>query len=251
MPLLQISNLSKEFLGVKALSQVNITVEQGELVGLIGPNGSGKTTLFNCITGFLPVSAGQVFLDGREITSQSTYQVSLSGITRTFQQIRVFSKLSVLDNLLLGAQQHQGELIASTLVNAPRVRVLEEEILERALDILEWGGLSHLREEHAMNLSYGQQKILSFLSALMPTPQLILLDEPAAAVNPNVVKDMRERILELNRQGQSFIVVEHNIEFIMGMCSRLIVLDNGEVIAEGSPEKVVSDPRVVEAYFGT
>lgn len=234
-----------------ALDEVDIKVEYGELIGLIGPNGSGKTTFFNCISGFLKPSAGQVLFKGKEITNLSPDRVALHGMTRTFQQIHVFAKLSVVENLLLSAQQHQGEYILASLVQTARIRSLESEIFDRAHELLDWGGLGHLKEEMAINLSYGQQKILSFLTTLMPKPELILLDEPAAAVNPIIVENMKDRIRELNREGQSFIVVEHNVEFIMDICSWIVVLDHGQKIAEGTPDEIAENPKVLEAYFGT
>ena len=249
--LLEASGISKEFDGVKALDEVDIKVEPGELLGLIGPNGSGKTTFFNCISGFLKPTAGRTMFKGQEITNLSPDRVALHGMTRTFQQIHVFAKLSVVENLLLSAQQHQGEYILASLVQTARIRSLEGEIFDRAHELLDWGGLGHLKEERAINLSYGQQKILSFLTTLMPKPELILLDEPAAAVNPNIVESMKDRIRELNREGQSFIVVEHNVEFIMDICSRIVVLDHGQIIAEGTPAEIAENQKVLDAYFGT
>jgi neutral amino acid transport system ATP-binding protein len=250
MALLETHALTKDFIGLKALNSVDIEIQQGELVGLIGPNGSGKTTLFNCITGFLRPTSGKVFFKEKDITSLEPHEISLRGISRTFQQIHVFSNLSILGNLMLAAQQHQGDLILSALLGTSRVRSFEKEIFERARELLEWGGLHRLKDEYAANLSYGQQKILAFLTTLMSKPELILLDEPAAAVNPTIIQGMKKRICDLNQRGQSFLVVEHNMEFVMEICSRVVVLDYGEKIFEGTPSEVVNHPKVLEAYFG-
>jgi ABC-type branched-subunit amino acid transport system ATPase component len=176
----QCVDLTKDFLGLTAINRVSLQVHPGELVGLIGPNGSGKTTLFNCLTGFLKPTAGRVLWKGQDITHLPPHEIALRGITRTFQQIHVFRKLTTLENLVLAVQQHQGERIIPSILRTPSIRQLERETLERAHELLKFADMSHVKDEKAGNLSYGQQKILSFLTTLMPSPSLVLLDEPGA-----------------------------------------------------------------------
>ena len=248
--LLRTEGLTKDFIGLRAVDEVSIELRQGELVGLIGPNGSGKTTLFNCLTGFLEPTKGRVFFKDEEITNLPPHEVTLKGLTRTFQQIHVFQDLTVTENLLLALQQHQGERILPSILNMPTIRRLERESREKALEMLEFGDLIHLRDEKAGNLSYGQQKILSFLTTLMPSPSLILLDEPTAAVNPTLINRFMDQIRELHQNGLSFLIIEHNMEFIMQIAERIIVLNYGELISEGTGDQVRNDPAVMEAYFG-
>ena len=250
MALLEVRGLSKHFLGVTAVDRVDLTVEPGELVSLIGPNGSGKTTLFNCVTGYLAADSGRVLFRGRDLTSAPPHRVARLGVGRTFQQVSVFPRLSALDNLLVFLQQHQEERVLARLVRTPGVRRLEAEAVERARRLLDLVGLGGKAEAAAGSLSYGQRKLLAFAGALMPDPELLLLDEPAAAVNPTMINQMKEHIRALHRQGKTVLLVEHNMDVVMDISQRVVVLDHGQKIAEGPPEAIRRDPRVIEAYFG-
>jgi branched-chain amino acid transport system ATP-binding protein len=250
MALLEIRGLVKRFLGVTAVDRVDLAVQPGELVSLIGPNGSGKTTLFNCVTGYLAADAGRVLFRGRDVTNARPHRIARLGLGRTFQQVSVFARLSALDNLLVFIQQHQEEALLARLLRTPRLRRLEREALERAHALLELVGLGARAAAPAGSLSYGQRKLLAFAAALMPDPELVLLDEPAAAVNPTMIEQMKAHILALHRQGKTVLLVEHNMDVVMDISERVVVLDHGQKIAEGSPRTIRRDPRVIEAYFG-
>jgi len=250
MALLEVRGLVKRFLGVTAVDQVDLAVEPGELVSLIGPNGSGKTTLFNCVTGYLAADHGHVLFRGRDLTHVAPHRVARLGVARTFQQVSVFPRLSALENLLVFLQQHQEEHTLARLIRTPRLRRLEVEAVERARRLLDLVGLTDKADAAAGSLSYGQRKLLAFAAALMPDPDLLLLDEPAAAVNPTMINQMKSHILALHRQGKTVLLVEHNMEVVMDISQRVVVLDHGQKIAEGSPDAIRRDARVIEAYFG-
>ena len=243
-PLLEIRKLTKHFFRLSALSEVSLSVEPGELLGIIGPNGSGKTTLFNCVTGVLPPSAGEVWFQGEDITGWSPDAVYHRGIARTFQLIQLFPEMTVLENMLVAAQEKTGTLLSRLL--------RRDEIAEtaRALELLEFLGIIGLRDNLASNLSYGQQKLLDFGMALMSGPQLVLLDEPMAGVNPTMIKNLVGHIRELNARGYTFVVIEHNMEVVMSLCRRIVVLSQGERIAEGTPAEIAENSLVLDAYFG-
>ncbi len=244
MALLEIENLTKHFFRLSALSRVSLSVEPGELLGVIGPNGSGKTTLFNCVTGVLRPSDGHVRFRGEDITGLTADTVYRRGIARTFQLIQLFPEMTVLENMLVAAQEKRGTLLSRLL------RREEAETTTRALELLEFLGIAGLKESLASNLSYGQQKLLDFGMALMSDPQLILLDEPMAGVNPTMIKNLVGHILELNARGYTFVVIEHNMEVVMSLCRRIVVLSQGERIAEGTPAEIADNPLVLDAYFG-
>jgi len=251
MPLLEVRGLTKRFLGVTAVDAVDLAVDAGELVSLIGPNGSGKTTLFNCVTGLLLPDAGRVALRGRDVTGAAAHTIARLGIGRTFQLVSVFPRLSALENLVTFLQQHQEESFAGRLFRLPAVRRLEAAAVERARHLLDSVGLGARADVPAGSLSYGQKKLLAFAAALMPDPELVLLDEPAAAVNPTMIEQMKAHIRALHRAGKTVVLVEHNMDVVMDISERVVVLDHGQKIAEGTPEAIRRDPRVVEAYFGS
>ena len=243
-PLLEIRKLTRHFFRLSALSNVSLSVEPGDLLGIIGPNGSGKTTLFNCVTGVLRPSAGEVRFAGEDITGFTADRVYHRGIARTFQLIQVFPEMTVLENMLMASQERRGTLWG---------RLLRREGTEdaaRARQLLEYLGIASVQTNLASNLSYGQQKLLDFGMALMGEPRLILLDEPLAGVNPTMIRTLVERILDLNTRGYTFVVIEHNMEVVMSLCRRIVVLSQGEQIAEGTPAEVADNPLVLDAYFG-
>ncbi len=243
MSFLEVRTVSKAFGGIRALDACSLSVEQGSITGLIGPNGSGKTTLFNVITGYERVDAGEIRFDGRAITDAKPDKVFALGIGRTFQLTRVFPRLTVLENMhiaiprkgIRGLLKHWGPL--------------QEQ--RQALDLLDLVGLTTLKDEPASNLSYGQKKLLEFALILVVQPQVILLDEPAGGVNPTMVNQMAGLIRTLNEQkGITFLVVEHNMEFVMGLCHMVNVMHRGTTIAKGAPDLVRKNPAVLEAYLG-
>jgi neutral amino acid transport system ATP-binding protein len=242
MSLLEAQNVSKAFGGIHALDTCSITVEQGTITGLIGPNGSGKTTLFNVITGYEKVDMGIVRFNGQTITNLTPDKVFRFGIGRTFQLTRIFPRLSVLENMHVAAQREGARALVS------RWSSTHEQ--QRALELLDFVGLTSLKNMPAGNLSYGQKKLLEFAFVLIAEPQVILLDEPAGGINPVMIAQLSERIRTLNKRGVTFLVVEHNMEFVMGLCETVMVMHRGSKIAEGTPEEVHNNPAVLEAYLG-
>ncbi len=242
MSLLEVQAASKSFGGIRALEACSITVEEGSITGLIGPNGSGKTTLFNVITGYEKVDRGEVRFDGRPITNEKPDRVFAYGIARTFQLTRIFPRLTVLENMHVAAQRQGMKAIFSRWSSS-----LEQQ---RALDLLDFVGITALKDMPAANLSYGQKKLLEFAYILISEPRVILLDEPAGGVNPSMIQQLSERIQTLNKDGVTFLIVEHNMEFVMGLCDQVMVMHRGARIADGAPEQVRKNPAVLEAYLG-
>lgn len=242
MSILEARGISKAFGGIHALDACSITVEQGAITGLIGPNGSGKTTLFNIITGYEKVDTGSVIFNGTSITNAPPDKVFRLGIGRTFQLTRIFPRLTVLENMHVAAQRRDLKGLLSRWSSSHEQR--------RALELLDFVGISQLKDMPAANLSYGQKKLLEFAFILIAEPQVILLDEPAGGVNPTMIQHLADRIRDLNKRGVTFLVVEHNMEFVMGLCHVVMVLHRGTKIAEGAPEAVRNNPAVLEAYLG-
>jgi ABC-type branched-subunit amino acid transport system ATPase component len=249
-PLLEIRKLTKRFDGVVAVDQVDMTIMPGERVSLIGPNGSGKTTLFNCVTGFLHPEEGKVIYRNEDITGTRPDLIVLKGISRTFQNVRILPGLTVLDNVMIALQQHQEENLLKRAIHSRNILKLERESRERILPLLERIGLAPLSNELAVNLVYGQRKLLEFACALVPSPSLVMLDEPAAGVNTTMVDRMKKLIMDENSRGTTFLIVEHNMGVVMDISQRITVLDYGRKIAEGTPVEIQQNELVREAYFG-
>jgi neutral amino acid transport system ATP-binding protein len=240
--LLSTEDLSRSFGGITAVDSCSIGVEEGSITGLIGPNGSGKTTLFNLITSVYKPDTGDVYLREQRITGMPANRLCRQGLSRTFQITRLFWDLSVLENMIVPVRQ-----VGFRSLLGPGMHRHEEE---RAMELLERVGLDHLKDEPARKLSFGQQKLLEFTAILMAAPELVLLDEPAGGVNPTMIRFIMELIRSLNREGVTFLVVEHNMGVVMELCDHILVLDQGKKIAEGPPEIIQSDPVVLDAYLG-
>lgn len=248
--LLEAKNLCKSFGGIRAVDHASIAVPQGSITGLIGPNGAGKTTLFNLLSNFINPDQGEVIFDGEPIQNLQSHQIAQQGLVRTFQVARVLSKLSVMENMLLAAQHQAGENFWYALFQPQRVRREERKLRDRAQEILESVGLAHMAQEYAGALSGGQRKLLEIARALMVQPKLILLDEPAAGVNPTLIKQICEHIVRWNQDGLTFLIIEHNMDVIMSLCDRVWVLAEGKNLADGTPTEIQTNKAVLEAYLG-
>jgi branched-chain amino acid transport system ATP-binding protein len=244
-PVLSVRSIEKNFGGIKAVRGVSFDVHKGEILGLIGPNGSGKSTLFNCILGQLEPDAGLVHVNGRDVSGLRPSKLNRLGVGRTFQQLSVFPKMSVFDNIVLAGQEHRGTMLSRLF--GPSDAGLTADA-ERMISFFR---LNHLRGTLAGSLSYGQQKLLDAAMAFMAGPALVLLDEPAGGVNLTMLAHLRERLAAYNAEhGTTFVVIEHNMEFVMTLCTRVIVLAEGAIIAEGTPDEIRSNQTVIDAYLG-
>lgn len=250
MTLLEGKDLTMIFGGLTALDSVNIQINQGEILGLIGPNGAGKTTLFNLLTGVYSPSQGSIYFKNKEINNLKPYQITKLGIARTFQNIRLFGDMSVLDNVMIGQHCRTRTGIFGAIFRPPAVREEEKSVKEKAMELLEFVGLADAAHEKAKYLPYGKQRKLEMARALATDPELILLDEPAAGMNPQETNDLIDLILKVNRMGKTVLLIEHDMKLVMGICQRVVVLDYGKKIADGTPEEVKNDENVLKAYLG-
>lgn len=241
-PSLQTRGLTKAFGGVKAVDGADVTFHHGKINALIGPNGSGKTTFFNCVTGMIKPDSGTVTLGGRTITGYAPHRIAGAGLGRSFQLCRVFPRMTLLDNLLVAVRpQGFGQFMGTSRRAAS---------IDKARELLRRVGIDHLENSEARDISYGQQKLLELAGVLMGDPETILLDEPAGGVNPSLIGRIGSLVRELNAEGRTFIIVEHNMDMVMSLSDHIVVFDRGRPISEGTPEQVKSDPRVLEAYLG-
>ncbi len=243
-PVLQATGVVKRFGGLNAVDHVDISIEPGEMVGLIGPNGSGKTTLFDCLSRVQSVNEGQIWLNGKDITRTSPHRVCQLGLARTFQLIRVYRELTVLENMELSLQWRDVSFIEQFRKPSPATRAKADQLIDLLL-------LRRLRDERAGSLSGGQRRLLELGMALMSDPSIVLLDEATSGVNPTLIEQIIDRIRLLNREnGVAFLLVEHNIRFVSDLCDRVVVLNYGAKLAEGTPEAIMENNDVIEAYFG-
>ena len=251
--ILEVSNLSKSFGGLTALDNVSIKIKANSISGLIGPNGAGKTTLFNAITGFIPPDKGNFFLDQTPYSPKEIHLVNRAGIARTFQNIRLFSQMTVLENVMVGRHNisrgfHAG--LVGSLLRSRRFLEIEKEIKEKSLEILERVKISDKSHLTANSLSYGDQRRLEIARALATEPKLLALDEPAAGMNPSEKQELKKLLKDLNSLGLSILLIEHDVKLIMEICEDINVLDMGKIICHGNPKKIQNDPKVIDAYLG-
>jgi branched-chain amino acid transport system ATP-binding protein len=249
---LRVQNLRKEFGGITAVADASFQVEAGSLTGLIGPNGAGKSTTFNCIAGVHRPTSGKVFFQGEDITGLRPEQVANKGLVRTFQIAREMEDMTVLENMMLAPRGQVGESLARSVLPGLRGRVVEqeEELRERAWETLEFFEIDHLAGEYAGSLSGGQRKLLEMARVLMTDPEMVLLDEPLAGVNPTLEKKLLRRVHDLRDEGLTFLLVEHDMDVIMNHCEHIIVMHQGTVLAEGEADDIRNDDRVIDAYLG-
>ena len=242
MALLEVKDLNKAFGGIQAVDDCSFAVEEGSITALIGPNGAGKTTAFNLISGVLKPDSGQIWFDGERIDKLAPHKITRKGMSRTFQISRNLEDMTVLENLVVQAPVNGIKgLFSNSITTKER---------EQAMELLDFVGITHLAYEETRNLSYGQKKLLDFAALLMSHPKLVLLDEPAGGVNPTLLDDIVARIQALNQEGLTFLIVEHNMDLVMNLCSPVVVMAYGTVIAQGPPETIQNNPEVLEAYLG-
>lgn len=242
MALLEVQELSKYFGGIRAVDRCSFNVEEGSITALIGPNGAGKTTVFNLISGLLKLDTGMILLNGKQIDGMQPHQITRRGIRRTFQITRELMQMTVLENMVVQSP-------TSGFMDLFKGSILRGE-RDRAMELLDFVGITHLANEKAEKLSYGQKKLLEFAATLMKEPHLVLLDEPAGGINPALLEEIVDHIRLLNKQGTTFLIVEHNMDLVMSLCEPVIVMAYGRVLAEGRPETIQNNKEVLEAYLG-
>lgn len=251
LPMLEVKSLSISFGGLKAVDGFDITIEKGQLYGLIGPNGAGKTTVFNLLTGVYKPDTGSIVLDGKNITGKKTIEINQSGIARTFQNIRLFKDLTVLDNVKAGLHNHHPYSTLTGIFRLPKYYKVEKEMNEKAMELLKVFDLEQEADYKASNLPYGKQRKLEIARALATDPKLLLLDEPAAGMNPNETAELMETIRFVQEKfDMTILLIEHDMKLVSGICEKLTVLNFGQVLASGETSAVLNDPQVIKAYLG-
>jgi branched-chain amino acid transport system ATP-binding protein len=248
--LLRLDGVSRHFGGLKVLQDVSFAVKPGTISGLIGPNGAGKTTVFNLVTGLLPPSDGTITFDGEDLAGRKPHQITRRGVARTFQNIRIFKEMTLLENVLVGTHRHLGYGAAGLLLSLPGFRAEERRARERARELLSWMKLDHKADDLADNLSYGAQRKLEIARALATEPRLLLLDEPVAGMNSTEKTELMREIVNIQGRGYTIFMIEHDMRFVMGLCEQISVLNFGRIIARGGPDQIRNDPQVIEAYLG-
>ena len=251
MSLLEVKKLQKLFGGLAAVSRFDMHIEPGELIGLIGPNGAGKTTAFNLITGVYVPTSGEINFDGKSIVGEKPFKINQGGMARTFQNIRLFKDLTVLDNVKIAYHSHVKYSIMASILRTKKFREEEQEIEQKAIDFLKIFNLDNKKDEFAKNLHYGEQRRLEIARALAAQPKLLLLDEPAAGMNPQETQALMELIAFIRTEFDlTILLIEHDMPLVMGVCERIYVLDHGTIIADGTPDQIRDNPEVIKAYLG-
>jgi len=250
MTMLQVQNVYKDFDGIKAVNDLSFTIEENSIIALVGPNGSGKTTAFNLISGFLKPDKGKIFLDGKNITFLNPYRLARLGIGRTFQNIRLFPQITVLDNVMLGLSYQTGERFTAAVLQSKKMKREEADNVKKAEELLEFVGLLEKRDSPAENLSHGQRKLLELARILALEPKIFLLDEPIAGVFPETKRTMLGHIQALKKKGGTILFIEHDLNSVMDVAEKIIVLNYGKKIAEGTPQEIGQDKEVLKVYLG-
>jgi branched-chain amino acid transport system ATP-binding protein len=248
--LLELDTVSRHFGGLKVLQDVSFAVRAGTISGLIGPNGAGKTTVFNLITGLLPPTAGSITFNGVSLVGRKPHAITRSGVARTFQNIRIFKEMTLLENVIVGMHRHLDYGLPGLLLALPKYRAAEKRARDRARELLSWMKLDHKADDLADNLSYGAQRKLEIARALATEPTLLLLDEPVAGMNSTEKTELMREIVAIQGRGYTIFMIEHDMRFVMGLCEEISVLNFGRIIARGGPEQIRNDPQVIEAYLG-
>jgi branched-chain amino acid transport system ATP-binding protein len=248
--LLTLTNVSRHFGGLKVLQDVSFSVRPGTIPGLIGPNGAGKTTVFNLVTGLLPPTSGDIALDGQSLLGRKPHAITRAGVARTFQNIRIFKEMTLVENVIVGMHRHLDYGVPGLLLALPKYRAAERRARERARELLSWMKLEHKADDLADNLSYGAQRRLEIARALATEPRLLLLDEPVAGMNSTEKTELMREIVNIRERGYTIFMIEHDMRFVMGLCEDISVLNFGKIIAHGGPDEIRSDPQVIEAYLG-